>query len=361
MPPKREYIYHSLPVLAATFGVEWVQNFLRSQGSSFISEFFGVGEPGVFVGRRDFFYSSSYDATQVDRNYYPNPPREFMDLRHEWQSLPYEDRALIWEQYSHRGYSQANRLRIRNRIMAAYDDIDEYTEPASVVDSDVPPEVLQATMDEKYPDLGSNEIIVAASADEVMVDAEKKGRHGKRRATEMALRAGVEEVWIGPKGIKARKKRRAEAFAQEKLLRQAVQFGVTDPTTGPNSFNVAERIQEYAWVKSSSFSVGYYADQKQGEAAWSFQSPFFHHGAYQLRNIIGIDDTNLTDTRIARLAVLEARAQWHIRNNGFEPAELTVFALDARGDIQCAYVNDDGETFFPPPDDRMPACGRRRL
>lgn len=191
------------------------------------------------------------------------------------------------------------------------------------------------------PDLPSNEIKIRRVEDPKTIS----------RASNFAV--GVEEVWIGPKGQAARARRKREERSQLKLLQQAVAFGSGEQPTGLASYNIPERIQEYRWVSSSSFSCGWCAESgRQGELSYSIQAPISSHQFAELRRNIG--QNTLYDTKtgnvsqLFKLRIFEGIGEWHVRNNGVDPAELTVWKLVPREKVVLTSLQaDTGDAWFP--------------
>jgi len=174
----------------------------------------------------------------------------------------------------------------------------------------------------------------------------------KSRVDSINMGCGVEEAWIGPKGENARENRIREERAQLRLLQQSVAFGSSGPVTGLGFYSVPERIQEYKFCSSSSFSCGWGAESgRQGECGYSIQAPIWNHVLHALRR--NIAQSEVYDTKsgalsnVFKLKVLEAEGEWHVRNNGVDPAELTVWQLRPRDGMIMSKLVDDGKAWFP--------------
>jgi len=89
----------------------------------------------------------------------------------------------------------------------------------------------------------------------------------------ISLSAGFEERHIGPDGERARKKRRHAEQDQLSILQQSIEFGTDPNVLSGIPYNVAERIQEYFWDTSGTFTSGWGADSKQGECNYETTDP----------------------------------------------------------------------------------------
>lgn len=144
----------------------------------------------------------------------------------------------------------------------------------------------------------------------------------------------VEEVWIGPKGFRSRKKRRFAERDQTRLLEEALAFGTAGNNPGPGYYNVPERIQRYIWDQSSTFSCGWGDDNKQGECNYSIQAPYWPYLSRFYRFALKNDVTNpeFKNSILYRTGFWEGSARWTISNDSSEHAELTVWRLYAKDD-----------------------------
>lgn len=155
---------------------------------------------------------------------------------------------------------------------------------------------------------------------------------GKRPSSARNLTASsnVEEKWIGPHGNKARRKRRAIERIQERLLADTIAFGTGETTIGPDDYNVPERIQEYRFDGTCTFTVGWTGDNKQGEAHYAAAAPFTNQIAHWARRTIDTQSNAATTNPTMHVAVWEAMARWEFKCGTTDPAELTVYQLDLR-------------------------------
>lgn len=172
----------------------------------------------------------------------------------------------------------------------------------------------------------------------------------KEASKSFSSSAGVEECWIGPKGYRARKRRRHEELVQARLLEQAVNYGTGDPTTGPSYFSVPERVQQYTWCDSASFTTGWpatEADTKTGECSYKITAPFCQQFVSQLRANVRFGDEFVNSITNA-VGVWEANAIYHVRCNTTDPSELTIWQLWPKEDIPSFREPDDDKVaWFP--------------
>lgn len=163
----------------------------------------------------------------------------------------------------------------------------------------------------------------------------------------ISLAGGVEETWIGPKGIQARRKRRNAEREQEGILRESILFG-SAATVGPGAFNAAERIRECQWYTTGTFTAGWNeAANRQGECNYAICAPYWPSAADQLRKqFFSNNNAPEPTTRIASVGVWEANATWTFQCGTLDPAELTVWALWPKHDMVAAReVNQDSFWF----------------
>lgn len=177
--------------------------------------------------------------------------------------------------------------------------------------------------------------------------AKRKRIENAAISKEISISGGFHEQWIGPEGHAARAKRRNVEVEQQRLLEQAVAFGVGS-TTGPGAFNAAERIREVQWYTTGTFTTGWNVSSGlQGECNYKIVAPYWPMAARALREQFFANTNAPADTsRIGAVGVWEAKATWTLQCGTADPAELTVFALWPKHDLPASIVTEATDTYW---------------